>query len=111
MIYVRPLSCEEEGHLQDVARCSRDGTHVRRAHIVLASATRMSVPEVARTLLLNEDHVRRVIQAFNEQGLAALASENKGGRPRHLRAAAADRPARPQATAKGRLPLQPVVVE
>ena len=35
-------------------------------------ATLMSPPEIARMLLTDESHVRKVIHAFNDRGFASL---------------------------------------
>ena len=40
-----------------------------RAMILLASATEMSAPDIARLYLTDASHVRKVIHDFNERGL------------------------------------------
>jgi transposase len=52
--------------------------------ILLASATVMSPPEIARMLLTDESHVRRVIHDFNQRGFDALRPRFGGGRPRRI---------------------------
>src|SRR4051794_35845416 len=49
--------------------------------ILLASATEMSAPEIARLYLTDASHVRKVIHDFNDRGFAALDPDYRGGRP------------------------------
>ncbi len=55
---------------------------VRRAMIIMASASGTLVPAIARLVAADEDTVRDVIHAFNAKGLAALDPGWAGGRPR-----------------------------
>ena len=55
---------------------------VRRALIIMASASGTLVPAIARLVAADEDTVRDVIHAFNAKGLAALDPRWAGGRPR-----------------------------
>src|SRR4051812_10668046 len=50
--------------------------------ILLASATEMSAPAIARLYLTDADHVRKVIHDFNERGFGALDPDYRGGRPK-----------------------------
>ena len=62
----------------------RRGKHgsvrVRRAMIIMASASGTLVPAIARLVAADEDTIRDVIRAFNARGLAAL-DPSVGGRP------------------------------
>ena len=64
----------------------RRGKHgsirVRRAMIIMASASGTPAPAIARLVAADEDTVRDVIHLFNEKGLAALDPHWAGGRPR-----------------------------
>ncbi|GAA3122280.1 IS630 family transposase [Streptomyces rectiviolaceus] len=55
---------------------------VRRALIIMASASGTPVTAIARLVAAHEDTVRDVIHAFNEKGLASLDPRWAGGRPR-----------------------------
>src|SRR5438067_11868442 len=55
---------------------------VRRAMIIMASASGTLVPAIARLAAADEDTVRDVIHLFNQKGLAALDPHWAGGRPR-----------------------------
>ena len=57
---------------------------VRRAMIIMASASGTLVPAIARLVAADEDTVRDVIHAFNAKGLAALDPQWAGGRPRRI---------------------------
>ncbi len=64
-----------------LVRRGNDSVRVRRALIVMASASGTTVPAIARLVAADEDTVRDVIHAFNERGLAALGPRWTGGRP------------------------------
>ena len=68
--------------LQIVRRGKHGSVRVRRAMIIMASASGRLVPAIARLVAADEDTVRDVIHAFNEKGLAALDPQWAGGRPR-----------------------------
>ncbi|GAA0407943.1 IS630 family transposase [Acrocarpospora corrugata] len=75
---------DAEGQL--LQRLVRRGTHgsirVRRALIIMASASGTPAPAIAHLVAADEDTVRDVIHAFNERGLEALDPKWAGGRPR-----------------------------
>jgi transposase len=50
----------------------------------LASNVGNSVPQIAAMWMTDERHVRRVIDEFNERGMASLDPEYGGGRPRRI---------------------------
>jgi transposase len=56
----------------------------QRAMILLASNTLMSAPKIARMLLTDESHVRKVIHDFNQHGFDSLRPRFGGGRPRRI---------------------------
>jgi hypothetical protein len=70
-IYVRPLTDPERVALGDGLR-SADAFVLRRCQILLASAERQQVPDIARALRCNRQTVRNAIHAFNDRGLASL---------------------------------------
>ena len=57
---------------QIVRRGKHESVRVRRAVIIMASASGTLVPAIARLVAADEDTVRDVIHAFNARGLAAL---------------------------------------
>jgi transposase len=68
-------------------RRGKHGTvRVRRALIIMASASGTPVPAIARLVAAHEDTVRDVIHRFNEIGLRALDPNGAGGRPRRITA-------------------------
>jgi transposase len=75
---------DEEGRrlLQIVRHGKHESIRVRRAMIIMASASGTLVPAIARLVAADEDTVRDVIHAFNQKGLAALDPRWAGGRPR-----------------------------
>jgi transposase len=82
-VRARRLSEDEGRRLQQIVRRGKHGSiRVRRAMIILASASGTAVPAIARLVVADEDTVRDVIHAFNERGLHALDPRWAGGRPR-----------------------------
>jgi transposase len=83
-IFVRPLTEVERQQVQTGLR-SADAFTLRRSQIVLASARREPVPQLARELGCGEQTVRNAIHAFNTQGGAALRPGS--ARPHTIQAA------------------------
>ena len=82
-VRARRLTDEEGRRLQQIVRRGKhESVRVRRALIIMASASGTPVPAIARLVAADEDTVRDVIHAFNEKGLAALDPQWAGGRPR-----------------------------
>jgi transposase len=77
---------DQEG--QTLQRIVRRGTHdsirVRRALIIMASASGTTVAAIAQLVQADPDTVREVIHAFNQRGLDALDPRWAGGRPRRI---------------------------
>jgi transposase len=84
-VRARRLTDEEGRRLQQIVRRGKHGTiRVRRALIIMASASGTPVPAIARLVAAHEDTVRDVIHSFNEIGLRALDPNWGGGRPRRI---------------------------
>jgi transposase len=82
-VRARRLTDQEGQRLQQIVRRGKHGSiRVRRALIIMASASGTPVPAIARLVAADEDTVRDVVHAFNEKGLAALDPQWAGGRPR-----------------------------
>src|SRR5450631_839027 len=82
-VRARRLSDQEGQRLQQIVRRGKHGSiRMRRAMIIMASASGTPVPAIARLVAADEDTVRDVIHAFNQKGLAALDPQWAGGRPR-----------------------------
>jgi transposase len=82
-VRARRLSDQEGQRLQQIVRRGKHGSvRVRRAMIIMAPASGTLVPAIARLVAADEDTVRDVIHLFNQKGLAALAPQWAGGRPR-----------------------------
>lgn len=82
MIFVRDLTTKEGNQLRHIIRKGSHPVKVRRAMVILASAQKMTVPNIARLYHLSEDHVRRLIHRFNKEGMKSLHPRYGGGRPR-----------------------------
>ena len=82
-VRARRLTDHEGQRLQQIVRRGKHGSvRVRRAMIIMASASGTLVPAIARLVAADEDTVRDVIHLFNAKGLAALDPQWAGGRPR-----------------------------
>ena len=82
-VRARRLSDQEGQRLQQIVRRGKHGSvRIRRAMIIMASASGTPVPAIARLVAADEDTVRDVIHLFNDKGLAALDPQWAGGRPR-----------------------------
>jgi transposase len=84
-VRARRLTDYEGSRLLQVVRRGKHGSvRVRRAMIIMASASGTTVPAIARLVAADEDTVRDVIHLFNAKGLAALDPRWAGGRPRRI---------------------------
>jgi transposase len=101
-VRARRLSDQEGQQLTRIVRRGKGSSiRVRRATMIMASASGTPVPAIARLVAADEDTVRDVIHDFNARGLGALDPRWAGGRPRLLSdddvefvvATATDRPA------------------
>ena len=82
-VRARRLTDQEGQRLQQIVRRGKHGSvRVRRAMIIMASASGTLVPAIARLVAADEDTVRDVIHAVQPKGLAALDPQWAGGRPR-----------------------------
>ena len=76
-IYVRDITNEEGAHLKRILRRSNDSFRVKRAQVILASAQKMKVPEIAKSFGFSSDYISYVIHGFNEIGFEVLESKYK----------------------------------
>jgi transposase len=83
-VFVRELAPAEGQRLKRLSKQSKLASTRQRAMILLASNTLMSAPEIARMLLSDESHVRKVIHDFNRHGFESLRPRFRGGRPRRI---------------------------
>ena len=84
-VRARRLTDQEGRRLLQIVRRGKHGSvRVRRAMIIMASASGTLVPAIARLVAAGEDTVRDVIHVFNARGLAALDPQRAGGRPRRI---------------------------
>ena len=83
-VFVRELAPAEGQRLKRLSKQSKLVSTRQRAMILLASNTLMSAPRIARMLLTDESHVRKVIHDFNRHGFESLRPRFRGGRPRRI---------------------------
>lgn len=82
---MRELSVEEGARLKSISRGAKYQCKRQRAMILLASSTGMSAPQIAAAVRSEESHVRKVIHAFNEQGLVRWTLTTGAGARRRRR--------------------------
>jgi transposase len=84
-VRARRLSDDEGRRLQQIVRRGTGSPiRLRRAMVIMASASGNTVPAIARLVQGDEDAIREVIHRFNEMGLACLDPRWAGGRPRRI---------------------------
>jgi transposase len=83
-VFVREVSPAEGQRLKRMSKRAEHFSTRQRAAILLASATRMSAPEIATMWMTDDSHVRKVIHEFNERGFDSLRPNYRGGRPRRI---------------------------
>lgn len=83
-VFVRELAPYEGQRLKRLSKQSKVASTRQRASILLASATLMSAPQIARMWMTDESHVRKVIHDFNQHGWESLRPRFRGGRPRRI---------------------------
>jgi transposase len=82
-IQLRPITDEEGATLQRTIRKGRDAIARKRAACVLSAAHGKTVPEIARSQLVHETYVRKILHAFNAEGVK-LGARYGIGRPRQI---------------------------
>src|SRR5919197_5901731 len=86
-VRARRLTEEEGRALLRIVRRGKHGTiKVRRAMMILASASGNTNEAIAALVAADPDTVRDVLHAFNERGLDCLDPHWAGGRPRRITA-------------------------
>ena len=83
MMYARHPTEEERLELQHMIR-QAVGRVSQRAHMILLSAQRRTVPELAPLFAMSRATVRSWIRRFNAHGPAGLYDEPRSGRPRQV---------------------------
>ena len=83
-VFVRDLNPDEAMRLRRMSRQSKVFALRQRAQILLASDSKVAAPEIARVLQTDENQVRRVIAAFNADGMESLRPPTGGGHPRRI---------------------------
>ncbi|MGA6165990.1 IS630 family transposase [Amycolatopsis magusensis] len=83
LVRARRLTDQEGQRLQKIVRRGTGSSiRLRRAMVIMPSASGNTVPAIARLVQGDEDAIRGVIHRFNEMGLACLDPRWAGGRPR-----------------------------
>lgn len=83
-VYVRALTDEERQQLEAGLRAA-EAFELRRCQILLASGRGQRAPVIAEAVGCDEETVRKVIKAFNAEGLTVL--KRRSTRPQHTQVA------------------------
>jgi transposase len=78
-VFVRPVTVSEGQRFQRIGRTSKEPVKLRRAIVVLMSAQGQCVPDIAHMLDCSPEHVRGVVDDFNDMGFDALNPKWSGG--------------------------------
>ena len=78
---LRRVSRKEGRDLLRIVRRSPDKVAVKRAAVVLAAATGMTVPQISQTQFVHETYVRKILNGFNAEGLSSIGNRYGQGRP------------------------------
>ncbi len=83
MIYIRELSQEDEAELRRMTR-QEVGRVSQRAQMILLSAQRHTIPEIATVFTVDRATVRYWFERFGAHGPAGLYDRQRRGRPRKI---------------------------
>lgn len=79
---VRSLTPSERKELTRLIRVGHDARVVRRAQMIRLSSQGKSVTQIAAFWEVSASGVRKIINRFNQEGIAGLADRPRRGRPR-----------------------------
>jgi transposase len=80
MLYARQLPDKEREELKRMVR-QEVGRISQRAQVILLSARRKTVPEIADLFQVSQATIRFWVERFNAQGPGGLYDEERSGRP------------------------------
>ena len=80
-LYVRSLTSEEGAELHNIARNGNDVKFARHAQVIVASAARTPVKQIAQVLGYSKLQVKRIIHSFDKEGIDGIRPDYRGGRP------------------------------
>jgi transposase len=83
-LFVRSLTLAEGNHIQRIVRRGRSRTPFRRAQVIIHSAHRYTVQQIAQVTCLHEEYIRELIRRFNREGVALFKERARSGRPVEL---------------------------
>ena len=81
MIYAKVENPEQEKHLMDELKTSKDKNWYRRLEVISNSIKGTNVKQLSETFNVSQATIRRYIHAFNDGGLDALKPIKPTGRP------------------------------
>lgn len=79
-VNAKDLTGGEGRKIQEILRKGKDIVYTRRCRVILFSAQGMKVKDIVKYTYLCEDHIRRLIKIFNEEGLKGLKPKKRKGR-------------------------------
>jgi len=81
-LLVRSLTTAERTELAGLIRASRDARVLRRAQMIRLSIQGKTATEIGALWEVSGQLVRKIINRFNDEGIAGLANRPRQGRPR-----------------------------
>ena len=82
LLFVRRLTAGERKELTRLVRAGLDARVVRRAQMVRLSGQGKTAAEIAALWAVSGQGVRRILNRFNQEGIAGLSDRPRPGRPR-----------------------------
>lgn len=83
-VFVRRLTDEEHMRLNQFMGRSPTARIWRRARAILLSNEQMTVPQIARIVVMTAKTVRTLIRTFTQHGIAALEDKKRSGRKKNF---------------------------
>lgn len=82
MKYVRSLSIPDKAALNELMRTSNSFRVRRRAHVILLSARKYKIEQLAEIFDVDRDTISDWIKRWEKSGIAGLKDAQRSGRPK-----------------------------
>lgn len=80
-MYAQKVTKKEGNEIKSILRRSKDRVAIKRAQVILLSAQGQRVREIAPSVYLSEEYVRRLINRFNKERTEIFNIQRSPGQP------------------------------
>lgn len=80
-IYVQKVTKKEGNKIKSILQRSKDRVAIKRAQVILLSAQGQRVQEIAPSVYLSEEYVRKLINRFNKERTEIFNIQRSPGQP------------------------------